>query len=158
MHPEYEEPVGSGTPAVEYYVFDGVPIPDEVYEQAMISENKAYTEDPILTEFMLSPTMRRMFSRHSQFDRTGICLFSVHVHIGYRGLTAHSHDYEFPNVLSAVIYLNDGTGALVIDPDGINVEVLPKAGRLVLMSSSIVHAVKPSVQAELRVALVANYE
>lgn len=158
MHPEYEKPMGSGTPEVEYYVFDGVTIPDEIYEQAMISENKAYTEDPVLRDFMVNSQMRLMLKHHSKYNAETLELTSVHVHIGDKGLTAHSHDYEFPNVLSVVVYLMDSSGYLVVDPDGRNHEIPPRRGRVVLMSSNIVHSVKPSEYQEMRIALVANYE
>lgn len=135
-----------------YATLDGIVIPEWLLDEAMCQPNKGDVSSDAIHDYVESTILSHV--QDHPLGGTALKVSTCHVHISDRGLTTHDH---LPHHLTSVLYLTDSDGELVIDPDGINETVKPKAGRMVIFAASTPHAVNESPTAELRIALVNNY-
>lgn len=136
-----------------YLLVDGINIPDELIDLVMCQENKIFIEDPVIQDWVESHLTTLGFAFPGVRKTLKPC--SNHVHISDQGLTPHNH---LPHAYTSVLYIMDAEGELVLgDPDDC-VRLKPKAGRFVFFPADLMHSVEASAHAELRIALVTNYE
>lgn len=161
MSNQHEESVGPAPSGVNidqcFTLFDHIHIPDELIEMCLCQEDKGFITDDRIKAFVYAvmlPTIKQTHSPAMDLQTLQPCAF--HVHVSTRGLTPHNH---LPHVLTSILYLTDAEGDLIVyGSDGSEFRVHPKAGRMVVMHGSMMHAVEPSHDNQLRMSLVASYE
>lgn len=136
---------------MDIVIVDGVEFSDELMALCMAQQNKAYVDEPLISEYIDAAILPHV-QRHPS-AQPGIYAQASHVHISDLGLEPHTHE---PYSLVAVLYFFDSDGELVIT-DGSHPNIQPRKGRLVLMRGDTSHYVIPTPHRELRMSLVTNF-
>jgi len=136
----------------EYIIIDGVEFDEKLIHECLIYPDKSQVRDEIIWPYARDILAPLAISSHGAGHR-GAFAATAHVLQGNYGVGVHDHG---PYLLTAILYLTDAEGALVVDPLGEAVEVFPKAGRLVIIRGSTVHSAHPSPHPELRVGIVCD--
>ncbi len=159
-HPQSERPTGAGVevnPHDCFTVTEYIPFPDDLITWCMCQEDRTGINDPRIREYVwnvLLPNVKAIPNFPMDLSEIRPCAY--HVNLTTLAVTPHDH---LPFVLTTVLYLTDSEGCLVVEPHSEKpYRVHPRAGRMVTIHGSTVHAVEHSTDNQLRVALVVSYE
>jgi len=137
----------------DYIIVEGIEPPEWLLDAMYAEKELSHITDPRINDYMKSVLRDIVFANHP--DATpSLWMVCGHVHVGIEGVTPHDH---LPYHLTSILYLLDAEGELVVDPDNEALEIKPRQGRMVIIRGDVIHLVKPSINGELRAALVSNY-
>lgn len=137
----------------DYVVVDGIPVPEGLDDLVLTQDDLVRITDEVIFSYMRDVQVPLVVKHHPD-AKHNLQFITGHVHVKDEGVEPHDH---LPYAFTSVLYLSDAQGALVIDPHGDAIEILPKTGRMVIMKASLVHSAKKSPQREMRLALVTNF-